>query len=191
MNRRLLVVSILLATLSSSASAGTSRLPSTLNVGKQKLVLNGQGKREKYFLNLYEAGLYLGKPNRQAKAVVESNELMVMRIVITSKFVSQEKLVESLQEGLNQSTKGKLKPIQAEAEQFRKCFSGKIVRGDVFDLVYVPKRGVIVLKNGKRQGAVAGMPFKKALFGIWLGERPVDVALRKSLLGTPTEAQRR
>lgn len=190
MYRRLLLASILLAALPSSAFAQGSKLPPTLNVGKQKLVLNGHGSREKYFLDLYAAGLYLAKPNRQAKAVVISDELMVIRIVITSKFVSQEKLVESLQEGLNQSTKNKLKPIQTEAEQFRRCFSGEIVHGDVFDLVYVPKRGVIVLKNGKRKGAVAGLPFKKALFGIWLGERPVDVALRKALLGT-ADAQRR
>lgn len=183
MHRRLLYTPVLLAALSSSAFAEDGKLPSTVKVGEQKLVLNGAGSREKYFLGLYEAGLYLSKPNRQAKAVVGADELMMMRIVITSRFVSQERLVESLLEGLNQSTKGDLEPIQAETESFRKCFSDEIVRGDVFDLVYVPERGVVVLKNGKRKGTIAGLPFKKALFGIWLGERPVDVALRKSLLG--------
>ena len=61
---------------------------------------------------------------------VDADELMAIRIVITSKFVSQGKLVQSLDEGFKKSTKGNLKPIQKETEQFRRCFSEKIVRGD-------------------------------------------------------------
>ena len=42
----------------------------------------------------------------------------------------------------------------------------------MFDLVYLPTHGVVVLKNGKRQGAVAGhCAFKQALFGIWLSRQ--------------------
>ncbi|HMP05316.1 MAG TPA: chalcone isomerase family protein, partial [Lacipirellulaceae bacterium] len=58
-----------------------------------------------------------------------------------------------------------------------------IVKGDVFDLVYLPARGVTVLKNGQRVGAIQGLAFKQALFGIWLSNRPADESLRVALLG--------
>ena len=66
MNRRLHFAAVLLGTLTSHAVVQAATLPATLKVGKQNLVLNGEGSREKYFLNLYVAGLYLPEPNRQA-----------------------------------------------------------------------------------------------------------------------------
>lgn len=190
MNRRIIPTALLLATFAAPAAAWAGKLPATMNVAKEKLVLNGEGVREKYFLDLYVAGLYLPEPNRQAKTIVnDADHLMAIRIAVVSKMVTQEKLVESLQEGFAQSTGGELKPLEKQIEQFRQCFADEIVRGDVFDLIYVPQQGVFVFKNGKRKGLVAGLPFKQALFGIWLGEKPADKALKTALLGT-TDTQR-
>ena len=43
--------------------------------------------------------------------------------------------------------------------------------------------GVIVNKNGKLLTTIRGLEFKKALFGIWLGEKPADKNLKKGMLG--------
>ncbi|MCA9236355.1 MAG: chalcone isomerase family protein [Planctomycetales bacterium] len=173
-----------LAILFSPAAARAAKLPATIKVAKQELTLNGEGVREKYLLDLYVAGLYLPTPSRDAKSIIAADQLMAIRIAVVSKLVSQEKLVQSLDEGFEKSTGGKLKPLQAQLQQFRRCFAGEIARGDLFDLIYVPKQGVFVFKNGKRIGVVAGLPFKQALFGIWLGASPVDPTLRTALLGT-------
>lgn len=183
MNRRIIFAAVLWMTLTSPALLQAAQFPATLNVGQQQLVLNGEGTRSKYFMDLYVAGLYLTQPNAQAKAVIAANELMVMRIKITSKLVSQEKLVATLQEGFNNSTGGNTKPIANQIAEFRKCFAEQIKAGDVFDMVYVPNQGVMVLKNGKRKGSIAGLPFKQALFGVWLGDKPADATLRQALLG--------
>ncbi len=180
----LFVATVLVALVSQAVQA--VELPATLNVGQQQLVLNGKGSRSKYLMELYQAGLYLLQPNQQAQSVIDANHLMAMRIMITSKFVSQQKLVASLDEGFQNSTDGNTQPISTEIAQFRQCFADTISRGDVFDLVHVPNQGVLVLKNGQRQGAIAGLPFKQALFGIWLGDRPADATLRQALLGTTT-----
>jgi hypothetical protein len=169
--------------LLSPALTFAAELPPALKMGDQELVLNGTGAREQYFLDMYVAGLYMAERNADAAAIVEADAPMVIRIAITSQFVSQKKLVSSLQEGFEASTRGKLEPIATEIQQFRQCFADEIKRGDVFDLVYVPNHGVIVAKNGKTKGTVAGLEFKQALFGIWLSERPVDDGLKQALLG--------
>lgn len=184
MNRQVSRFAILLCVCIAPVSASAVDLPKTINVAKQQLQRNGVGTRQKYFMDLYTTGLYLLAPNQQAKSILNADELMAMRIVITSKMVSQQKMVDSLQEGFKNATGGNLQPIQKQIDQFRECFAEEITRGDTFDLVYAPKHGVVVMKNGKKKGVVAGLPFKKALFGIWLGDRPVDAGLKVALLGS-------
>jgi len=176
---------VLLAALSPVAGLAGEIAP-TLKVGDQNLVLNGSGVREKYFLDLYDAGLYLTQPNNQPAAIIDADAPMAIRIVITSRMVSQDKLIKSLQEGFQNSTQGKIKPIRAEIEKFRQCFAGKITRGDIFDLIYLPGQGVAVFKNGKQKGTAQGLAFKQALFGIWLCDRPADAHLKQALLGGTT-----
>jgi len=188
--RQALAIAIILAAVLSPRIGLAVELPQTLKVGDQKLVLNGAGTREKYFLDLYVAGLYLTEPNKQPATIIDADVPMAIRIAITSKLVSQEKLVESLQEGFQNSTQGKVEPIRTEIQMFRRCFADEIARGDYFDLVYLPTHGVVVLKNGKRKGAVVGLPFKRALFGIWLCDRPVNANLKQALLGSASNARR-
>lgn len=182
MSRTLLFATALI-TFWHPACGFAAELPSTLKTGEQQLVLNGSGTREKYFLDLYVAGLYLAEHSNQPAEIIQADAPMAMRIVITSKLVSQDRLVESLNEGFENSTQGHPEAIRAQIEQFRQAFAGEIVRGDVFDLVYLPTRGVLVFKNGKRTGAVAGLEFKQALFGIWLCDKPADKGLKQALLG--------
>jgi hypothetical protein len=180
---RPLLIAAVLVSFQQSVGSYAAELPPTLKVGEQELVLNGSGSREKYFMELYVAGLYLPERSNRPDAIVAADAPMAIRIAITSKLVSQEKLVESLNDGFENSTKGKTEPLAVQLEQFRKAFAEEIVRGDVFDLVYVPSHGVMVFKNGKRAGDIEGLPFKQALFGIWLGERPADKGLKAGMLG--------
>ncbi len=111
---------------------------------------------------------------------------MAIRIKISSGFVSQAKLVASLTEGFHNSTGGNVAPIQGQIGQFRECFKQPIAKGDVFDIVYVPGHGVIVNKNGRFKGVVAGAEFKKALFNIWLSDNPIDESLKQAMLTNRT-----
>jgi hypothetical protein len=56
--------------------------------------------------------------------------------------------------------------------------------GDNFNLIYTPlDKSIWVYKNNILEGKIPGLEFKKAFFGIWLGQNPVDDDLKKSLLG--------
>jgi hypothetical protein len=166
-----------------TAAAARADLPPRLKIGEQVLIQNGSGARNKSLLQLYVAGLYLPQKSNQAAAIIEADAPMAIRIEITSIFVSQESLVEALNEGLTNSTKGATAPIQNEIAAFRRCFTDSIKKGDVFDIVYLPANGVVVAKNGANKGVIPSLPFKKALFGVWLSDRPADEKLKAALLG--------
>ena len=175
----------LLASSPSLASAAES-LPAELKAGDTKLVLNGSGARSKAFMELYTAGLYLTKTSNNPSSIVAADEPMAIRIKITSGWVSQSNLVESLEEGFTNATKGNTREIRGEIDQFRACFQDDISKGDVFDLLYLPSKGVIVSKNGKFKGVVGGAKFKQALFGIWLSDKPADSSLKQALVTPKT-----
>lgn len=180
----IILVSLMMSLVQLSVSAG--ELPAELRVGEHRLVLNGEGSRTKAFLEMYVAGLYLMQPSSQAAQIIADQQPMALRIKITSSFVSQKSLVDSLEEGFKAATNGDTSEIRKEIEAFRACFKEDIGKGDIIDLVYVPQRGVVVNKNGKFLGAVAGAKFKQALFGIWLSSNPADASLKQALL-TPTK----
>ena len=161
MSKQLLVATIALAACLSlcSSNAAYAELPKTLQAGYAKLMLNGSGARTKYLMEMYVAGLYLSQPSSEPAAIVAADAPMAIRLEITSGLVTEEKLVESLNEGFRNATGGKPEPIRKEIDLFRKCLAGKIAKGDVLDLVYLPAHGLIVVKNGKQQGVVQGLAF--------------------------------
>lgn len=157
-------------------------LPAELRAGEHRLVLNGEGSRTKAFLEMYVAGLYLTQPSSDAALIVADDKPMAIRIKITSSFVSQKSLVDSLEDGFKAATGGNTNEIRKQIDEFRGCFKEAISKGDVIDLVYLPQHGVIVNKNGKFQSTIQGTKFKQALFGIWLSNQPADANLKQAML---------
>jgi hypothetical protein len=64
-------------------------------------------------------------------------------------------------------------------------FKNGIQKNDVFDLVYIPGTGLEASKNGTLLETISGLEFKKALFGIWLCEKPSHKCpgLKSGMLG--------
>jgi hypothetical protein len=159
-------------------------LPATLKAGDKSVSLNGGGIRKKLFFNLYTGGLYVSKKSSDANAIINADEAMAVRLQITSSVISSENMSEAISEGFEKSTGGKVAPLKSKIDKFIDTFKKEeIVEGNVFDIIYVPGKGVESYKNGKLQGTIEGMDFKKALFGIWLGADPADAGLKAAMLG--------
>lgn len=165
-----------------AATASRAELPTVLESNGTRLALNGTGVRTKYFMKMYAAGLYLTAPSQNAKTIVAADEPMALRLEIVSGAITREKLLESLDEGFAKSTGGKVQALESQIEQFQQTLAGPINKGDVLELVYLPGRGVAVSQNAKPLGIVQGLPFKQALFGIWLSDSPADATLKRGLL---------
>ncbi|RTZ63042.1 MAG: chalcone isomerase [Aquificaceae bacterium] len=164
-------------------TAGGVVLPDKMSVGGKLLVLNGAGLRTKFILTLYAGGLYLGAKNADANKIINANEPMAIRLKIISGFITAEKMSTATKEGFHNSTGGKTAPVQAQIDQFMGVFKQKIEKGDEFDFIYTPTGGTKIVKNNKAQTVIKSLAFKKALFGIWLSNRPAQASLKKEMLG--------
>jgi hypothetical protein len=172
-----LFVSFLLIAASFALPAEARRVagvdvPETLESGGVTLVLNGAGIRTRLFFDVYVAGLFLKQGSADAAAIIESDEPMAIKLWIVTGLISNDRMQKSIEEGFQKSTDGNTGPIRDEIDD-----------GDVFELAYLPGRGLKVSKNGVHTATIeCGLSFKRALFGIWLSERPVQTSLKHSML---------
>lgn len=179
-----LIVSVLLMSFSlGDKEIGGINMPETIQAGDDTLELNGVGIRTKYFLKLYVGGLYLNTKSTDSKKVLDADEPMAIRLHIISSMITSDKMEESTREGFENSMGGNTDALKGEIELFIDIFKKEIVEGDTFNMVYVPGRGLEVYKNDKLETTIENPKFKKALFGIWLGEDPAQSSLKEGMMG--------
>ncbi|MFO7529773.1 MAG: chalcone isomerase family protein [Marinobacter sp.] len=177
---------ILTAMLSATASALTVEgvdVPETYQAMGTELKLNGAGTRSKWFMDLYVGGLYVPESISDGEAVINADEPQAITLHIISGMITSERMTEATLEGFKASTDGNMAAVQDDIDQFMAVFQEEIKEGDVFDLVYLPREGVRVLKNGEVRDTVGDLAFKKALFGIWLSDKPAQENLKERMLG--------
>ena len=151
---------------------------------KTKLVLNGCGVRTKFFISLYVEALYLKEKNSDAKYILDSKEPMMIRLHLTSSLVTNEKIIDAINSGIKKTYIGNLAPIQLKMNEMIAFFKNALKPDDYIDLIYNPDIDSIVVNyNEKTIGKVQGFEFKRALFGIWLEEKPINKTLKSRLLG--------
>jgi len=159
-------------------------LPAKITKDNSSLSLNGGGIRKKAFFKLYTAGLYTTEKSKNGTEIQNADKAVAIQLTITSSLISSSNMSEAIQEGFEASMKGNTAPLKDKIASFINTFKKEEIKeGDVFEIWYIPAVGVKSYKNGKLQGTIAGLDFKKALFGIWLSDTPVDADLKKGLLG--------
>lgn len=177
------IIGLAFVPLTHAKEVNDIEIADSIQIAEQSLALNGAGIRSKFFLNLYVGALYLNEKSGDAEALIAADEAMTIRLYITSSLIDGEKMSEATLDGFVKSTGGKLAPIQKEVEQLIGAFRDAVEDRDVFDLQYVPNQGVSVIRNGEVKVVVPGLAFKKALFGIWLSDDPVQDDLKEGMLG--------
>jgi len=186
--KRLSLLIALFAALLAGAAQGRQiadvELPESLELSGAPLVLNGAGIRTRFFVDVYVGGLYLKQPSRDAAAIVAADEPMAIRLHVLTGLVTSELMKRSIERGFEQSTRGDTAPIREQIDALVHIYDGGVDAMDVFDLVYVPGKGLDLFKNGVHSATVAsGLRFKRALFGIWFSDRPIQASLKREMLG--------
>jgi hypothetical protein len=158
-------------------------IPDFLEIGQTKLILNGAGVRDKFFFKVYVGALYLEQRSDDPQKIIEANEPMAIRLHVIASKITSKIMGKATREGFEKATGGDIAPIETQIDQFISVFKDKINKHDFYDLVYVPGKGTEVYKNKEYRSLTKGLPFKRALFGIWLCDKPVQKKLKKKMLG--------
>jgi hypothetical protein len=173
-----------LATSASALEIGGAKLPDTLSADGKTLALNGAGIRTKFFIKVYVTGLYLAQKGSNAQAILNADEAQAIRLVVTSSKVTSDKMIAATLEGFENATNGNTAPIKAKIDKFMGiAYKEPTKEGDYFDFIYVPGKGMSVIKNGTLKGSIDGLDFKKAFYGIWLCDKPAHKDLKEDMLG--------
>jgi hypothetical protein len=157
-------------------------IPETLEAGQVSLSLNGAGVRSKFFVKVYVGGLYLQQKSDDPVSIIETDDPMAIRLQITSSMITSEKMENATREGFSNATNGDVAPIKDQIDKFISVFK-EIKENDIFDLIYIPGKGTEVYKNSEYHSIIEGLPFKQALFGIWLCDKPAQKSLKNDMLG--------
>jgi hypothetical protein len=173
-----------LSTQAQITNIGGIKLKETIKLGKNNLQLNGAGQRSKLFIDLYIAALYLSNKSQDAQAIISADEPMLIQIHVVSNLITSENLTRGTMEGFSKATDNKTEAIQTQIDDFLDAFKETIKIGDMFEIVYLPNKGVTVIKNRHIVKILAvNLDFKRALFGIWLSDKPAQKSLKDKMLG--------
>ncbi|MCW7752802.1 chalcone isomerase family protein [Desulfobotulus sp. H1] len=178
----LIAICFLAVPAMASTKVGSVELPQTISMDNDTLVLNGAGIRKRAFINLYVGALYVQKKNSNANTIIHADEPMLIQLHITSGMITRERMLDAINEGFDAATGGNTDAIQSRIEELNGFFNDEIKEGDLIELAYAPEKGIIMSKNGEQRGTIAGLDFKKALFAIWLGDKPADKRLQRDML---------
>ena len=160
-----------------------SEIPKQIEYQGNKLNLNGQGTRIIFFMKVYEGSLYLESKNSNAEEIVNMDDPMAIRIDVTSAMVTADAMKKALSEGLEKSTGNNTASINNEINQLSSSFDSAVNSGDYYEFIYLPDKGIHVLKNRELVELIKGFDFKKAFFGIFLSDNPIQKNLKKAMLG--------
>jgi hypothetical protein len=158
----------------------------TVQVGGQTLQLNGAGLRTRAFFDVYAAGLYV--PQKSSSPAALLAQTGPRRVAMTMlRDVDAETFTEAVTSGLKaNNSPPQLAAVAAQMQTFRANLEaiGDARNGDVIHFDFTPAAGTRILVNGQQKGAaIAGGEFFTAVLRAWIGERPADPALKRSLLG--------
>ena len=174
---------ILFSAGSLTSTHAAVELPELMEYQDTKLTLNGQGTRVMFFVKIYESGLYLNSANSNDEEVINDNSAMGIRLDVISSMLTADTMKKAINEGFVKSTKDNTEPINDQISQFMATLHQAIAVGDVYEFIYLPEHGVDVLRNSELLDTIAGLEFKKAFFGIWLSDNPVQKSLKTAMLG--------
>jgi hypothetical protein len=180
---RLLLLMALALPVSAAEVAGV-KIEDTARVADAQLALKGAGLRKRLFVQVYAMGLYVA--DRRADPIAQGGAKRVaihmLRDVDAATFAKA--LVDGMRPNHDAVTMQLLEP---RIVQLNAIMTGmkEAKKGMAILLDWVPGAGTQVTIDGKAAGKpIEGEDFYRALLRIWVGEKPVQDDLKKSLLGS-------
>jgi hypothetical protein len=147
------------------------------------LPLRGTGLfRYMVFVKAYVGALYMPEdiPSRDVLTDIPKHLVVEYFHAIKGEAFG-EATNEIMAQNLEAESLERLRPRIAEHNALYK----DVEPGDRYSLSYIPGKGTELALNGNPLGVVKGADFAAALYGMWLGENPMNSSFKEQLLGAP------
>ncbi len=170
----------------SAARIGGQTFEERIRVADADLVLNGVGERAVLWIKGYAAGLYLAEKGSTPERVlaVKGPKRIQMKMLLD---VEAKEFTKAFNVGIRRnSTEVENAALKERMDQFDHTIEliGKVGKGDVVNLDFVPARGLVLSVNGVPKGQpIPGEDLYAGILKIFIGEQPVDKKLKAGLLG--------
>jgi hypothetical protein len=169
----------------SAAEVEGHRFDDRIRVADTDLVLNGIGFRAVLMFKAYAAALYMTEKADKPAAVlaVKGAKRIQIKMLLD---VDAKEFTKAVNVGIpRNSTEAEGAALKDRIEQFDRSIDavGKIKKGDVVTLDFVPGKGMVFSLNGAVKGQpIPGVDFYAGLLRIFIGDKPVDQKLKAGLL---------
>lgn len=187
--RRLFALLLLLATAfgAHAARIEDQTFDDRISLANTELQLNGLGLRAVAWLKGYAAGLYLVEKATTPAAVLAQKgpkrvQLKLMVDVDSKEFVKA--FGKGMRRNHSEAEQAVLRERMARFDAIVTAL-GKLKKGDVVDLDWLPGQGMRLALNGRPRGEMLpGEDLYAGLLKIFIGRDPVDTRLKAGLLGS-------
>ena len=180
-----LLLSLLMGTSASAAEVDGHRFDDRIRVADTDLVLNGIGFRAVLMFKAYAAALYLTEKADKPAGVlaVKGAKRIQIKMLLD---VDAKEFSKAVNVGIpRNSTEEETAALKDRMDQFDLSIDaiGKIRKGDMVTLDFVPGKGLVFSLNGVVKGRpIAGADFYAGVLRIFIGDKPVDQKLKAGLL---------
>ncbi|HEY0876986.1 MAG TPA: chalcone isomerase family protein [Zeimonas sp.] len=170
-----------------AAEVAGVELAESIELGGTRLQLNGAGERTLYVVRTYVAALYVGQRSAHAQALLGQpgpRRLSLTMLAALSTDWVLERIIAAMRENVREDIFAGLQPrLSRLVEPFLAL--ERLQKGDRVDIDAID--GVTrVSVDGQALGVdVPGEDLFDALLRAFIGERPIDEALERALLGRP------
>lgn len=167
------------------AASIRARLADQATLAGRTLVLNGAGLRKYLGFQVYVAALYLPRPTRQAPQALRPDTPRRLQLTLLRDTTTEQNL-DALKGGLEDNNSAEeLAALHEEIEQLLALIRTvrEVPEGTRITLDYLPGAGTRLSFDDRLLGTIPGERFNRALMNIWLGDNPIQLSLKKALLG--------
>jgi Chalcone isomerase-like len=177
-----LLLLLLAAFPSWAADVAGVKIEDKTRVAETELALTGAGLRKRLFFQVYAIGLYV--QDRKADPISQPGPKRVQIHMLRD--VGADQFIDALAEGIRENhSEAEAKALEPRVKQLGATMARikEAKKGMTIALDWTGKATQLVV-DGKPAGQpIEGEDFYRALLRIWLGDKPVQDDLKKSLLG--------
>src|SRR5688572_2908449 len=161
------------------------RIDDKARVANADLALNGAGLRKRAFFKVYAMGLYVPQKSSNAAALLEQPGPKRVAIHML-RDVSADAFNEALADGIRANhSDADVKALEPRIKELGAIISqvGEAKKGMAIHLDWTGSETQVLVQGKPTGKPIAGQDFYRALLRVWLGDKPVQDDLKKSLLG--------